>query len=128
MISPKRLHIGLAAAALVAAVVTSGCTPTVDVPPPPSAITMEPPTLTLSGIGSEATVTAKLTPADAVGAASWRVENTGVVTVTPTGNSAVVRAVAAGTTRVFAKINAIEASATVTVVSIGGNSQVRWSR
>lgn len=94
--------------------------------PPPSGpgpttitgLTLSTSAVSLTGVGSETTVSVTPTPASATGAIDLRSENPGVATVSVSGRTATVRAVAGGTTRLVASAGAIEAAATITVTPI----------
>ncbi len=96
-------------------------------PPPPPAvtgITLSRSTLALTGVGSETTLSATLTPSGATGTLAWRTESPAIATVTGSGATATVRAVAGGATRVIASVGSVEASAELTVTPIARSVSV----
>ncbi len=75
-------------------------------------------TVALTGVGSETTVSVAPSPANATGAIALRSDNPAVASVTVSGRTATIRAVAGGSTRLVATAGAVEASATIVVTPI----------
>ncbi len=89
--------------------------------PPPAtvtAISLSSSSIALTGVGSEASLSATLTPAGISAAVSWSTDNPSVATVSGSGTSAVVRATGGGTTRVVAKAGTVQAQANITVTPV----------
>ncbi len=84
-------------------------------PPAPTAVTLAPNSLTFEAIGRTGTLTASLAPAGATGTVVWRSANPAIASVSGTGATATVTAIAPGTTQILAAVGSIEGSATVTV-------------
>ena len=83
-------------------------------------ISIAPTTVAPMEIGAEIELTATITPSDAKGTIEWVSNNTSFVTVTPVAgtNKATIKAIAAGTTQVFARSDtrtAVSNEVTVTV-------------
>jgi uncharacterized protein YjdB len=85
-------------------------------PPAASAIALSASTITLTGVGTENTLSATLSPAGATGTIVWRTVDPAIATVSGSGSSATVRAVAGGATQVIASVGSIESRASVNVV------------
>ncbi len=86
-------------------------------PPPPTlvSVAVAPDTLALEAVSRTGTLTATLAPSGATGTIVWRSANTAIATVSGSGTSATVTAIAPGSTQIVASVGAIEGSATVTV-------------
>jgi uncharacterized protein YjdB len=111
----------LAIAATLPTVVLAACGSGGDGPSGPPAVTaiaIAPGSVPLNGIGSETTVSASLSPSGATGTVSWRSSDPAVATVSGSGTSATVRAVAGGSAQAIASIGAVEGRTTITVTPI----------
>lgn len=118
---PLSLRLRSCATSLVAALLLAGCsgggTDTVS-PPAVSTVTVSPATVSLQGVGATATVNAAIAPSGAAGTVSWRSDASAIASVSGSGSSATITAVAAGTTTIVGSVGGVSGSTTVTVIPI----------
>ncbi len=81
-------------------------------------MTVSPAAATFEAIGRTVALTAALAPSTAAGTITWRSADAAIATVTGSGTSATVTAVAPGTTEIIAAVGTIEGRATVTVPAV----------
>ena len=87
-------------------------------PPAVASVAVSPGTVALNGFGTEGTVSAALGPSGATGTISWRSADPSIATVSGSGSSATVRALAAGSTQAIASVGSLEGRSTITVTPI----------
>ncbi|MGV3710443.1 MAG: Ig-like domain-containing protein [Gemmatimonas sp.] len=87
-------------------------------PPAVTSIAVSPGAVALSGLGSESTVSATLEPSGASGTVSWRSSDPAVATVSGSGTTATVRAIAGGTAQAIATVGSIEGRSTIAVTPV----------
>jgi GH35 family endo-1,4-beta-xylanase/uncharacterized protein YjdB len=87
-------------------------------PPPIASVAVAPTTLALQGLGASGTLAASLAPAGASGAVAWSSSDPAVATVSGSGSTATVTAVAGGSATITASAGGRSGTAAVTVTPI----------